>query len=410
MKGKNFFIIFALVIAVAILFTINSYQTKTQQEALSSLSANTLLKTIPADILAYTNAGKNANQEEIIKYTYVSNQVVGPQQYKGLKEDMSLRTPTSQAFVKAVKPLNAKESQVTYVGKFYSGLTFNQKDGEWRTVEYATTTKSAFLLQTKPTILTQMKGLLGQPVFAATYYAGGGDGYVGYYETYSSFSTVRSKEVGSPIMVDYTGSGGLFPILTAASDYYDSSAEFDIYRSFLPIDTSAIPSGAIISAATLYVYQGLLSSFDNADQYSFFRVVQATQANSASLDIADYNKCGVLDNPTGAGADKTSIGSGYIGVQFYSSNLSWIAKTGQTSACGTVAGTTCLGLREGHDISGVAPSTCCSRNRSHFIFSSSEQTGTYQDPYLEVTYTLPAIKINGGTMNINGGTVKVQGN
>ncbi|MFA6416285.1 MAG: hypothetical protein WCW56_02230 [Candidatus Paceibacterota bacterium] len=406
---KNKILISSFLVVVLLVFSgVYFYQTKAQQEALASLPDASLIK-IPLDnIIEYTDAGKNSNQEEVIKYTYLSEQVIGPQQYKGLKEDINLRTPTSQAFVKEVKPLNAKESQVTYVGKFYSGPTFsNQKDGEWRTVEYATTTKSAFLLQTKPTILTQMKGLLGQPVFAATYYAGGGDG--------ASMGTGEDGEYD------------ISPVRSLASGYSDSSSNgtqvyvyltsdyggyYELWRVFLPFNTSNIPSDAIISSANLNLM--INYKYTIADGYNYFRVVQTSQDSNSTLANGDYSKCGSLDAPT-AGASDTNMSSVTVSTSVYntvalnSTGLSWIKKSGQTSSCGVSAGWTCLGIRDGHD---VTDQNIAMEGASGISFATSELIGTSQDPYLDVTYSvvMPSVKINGGTMNINGGTVKVNGN
>jgi hypothetical protein len=64
-----------------------------------------------------------------------------------------------------------------------------------------------------------------------------------------------------------------------------------------------------------------------------------------------------------------------------------------------------LGLREGHDVLNSQPAIV-----SDIGFSTSEETGTTQDPYLSITYAATvtkAVKINGGTIKVNGGVLKI---
>lgn len=354
----------------------------------------------PADkIIQYTEYDKTGN---IIQYTYISNKEVLPSTYEGIKEDISKRTPNSQAFLKSSKPLNDKEVEETYVGKFYTKPRFYQEGNTWYELQSATTTKTAFFLQTRPTLLTKAKQFLGQPVFADTFYAGTGDGNITHGNALStSWATAHDATTGTS--VDQPTSSNSYEGVTYLSGYA-------IFRVFLPFNTSSIPSSATIQSGSLGVYVTAKDSDTSSDGYGYFQVVETSQPSSSALTTADYDLCGdAISNPTTGSntINYSSITTGdYSIFTLDSTGLSWVAANGVASSCGGGTGVTCLGIREGHDIQNVAGTTFTKRIR----INTSETTGTSQDPYLTVTYsvTAPALKINGGTVNINGGTVNVR--
>jgi len=166
---------------------------------------------------------------------------------------------------------------------------------------------------------------------------------------------------------------------------------YRVSRVFVPFDTTSIPNGAIITAATLNLYVIATSNTDN-DGDDWVNVVQTDQASTATLDNDDINNCGAVDNPT-EGATRIDIGN--ITLNQYnvwtlnSTGLTWINKNGNTL----------LGLREGHD----AIDSPIGTNLSDRIgFSSTEETGTTQDPYLEITYITPQINISDAWKNVEG--------
>lgn len=407
--------IIAAVLIVA-LISLDFYQTAKQKEGLSE---SQLLKVPKEKIIDYKlQAAENSNGPEensntIVKYRYISSKEVPAETYQGLKEDMSKRTKSSQAFLKSIKPISEELQQEEYVAKFYSGQAF-QKDGDkWYYVETATTTPQAFSSQIRLTLLDQVKEFFGQKVLADTIYSGAGDGYV--YEEGGANSTVNqawdnAHDVADGYFADYT------PSATASFGiyFYDSVSggrnAFDIYKMFLPFDTSAIPSDATIISATLNVYVTTKVNTKN-DGYDIVIVLQSTQANSATLVTSDYNEAGATttistnwDVP-----DITDITtSAYLTMN--ASSFSEIKRSGETSSCGTETGYTCLALREFHDPFNTHNTVDDEGNWNNLVtIRTSEYADITYDPYLAITYTGPPtlIKIDGGTVKIDGGTVKI---
>ncbi|MBP9855822.1 MAG: hypothetical protein KBC48_00730 [Candidatus Pacebacteria bacterium] len=385
-----------------------------------SLVGDTLsLKAPPERIVQYTeydefgrplaepSEGANNN---LIKYSYATEVEVPPANYEGVKEDISKRTPNAQLFLKSVEPINEEEVKETYVGKFYSNVTFDKRGNKWYQVESATTTKTAFNIQTKPTVLTQVKQFLGQPALADDYFAGTGDGWINHRSSTVWATTHDAATGGAVSSVD----APVFNNVTAGEEGFGSDWEID--RLFLPFDTSAISSGAAISAVSLNVYVNSTSTAGDLDTTNnYINVVQTTQPSSATLTTADYDLCGdAISNPT-TGATNISIHSGftaplpaYTAFTLNATGLTWVKKSGESSTCGGGTGVTCLGLREGHDITNTEPNPIAG-GTSGITVIPSEATGTSQDPYLTVTFSVasPALRINGGTLKINGGTLKV---
>lgn len=219
---------------------------------------------------------------------------------------------------------------------------------------------------------------------SASYYSGVGDGYVT--KINADWNTAHDATSGT---ADYTASSDQ-PARTGRG----SNGNFNMRRGFWPIDSSGLPSNAIISAATFSLYVTGKSDYDN-DGDDWMNLFETTQGSETSLVDNDYDNCGSVDNPT-EGATRIDIGdistSAYNNWTLDSTGISWIKRSGESSSCGSTAGYTCLGMREGHDaidssFTGVAGSW----NNINTYFS--EQTGTTNDPYLSVTYSVPVISI-----------------
>jgi len=396
-------------ILIIILVSVDFYQKAQQKEGLSE---NLLLKAPKEKIIDYkiissNDQGKKENSNTIIKYRYISNQKVPVGNYQGLTEDISKRTNNSQTFLKAVEPLNDKYHLERYVGRFYSSQTFQKTGDDWYYVETATTTPTAFASQTKLTLLDQVKELFGQKALADALapYAGAGDGYVHNFVDGHNWDQTHDAATGSSS--DNTGS------TAKTKSTVDITGDISIDRIFLPFDTSAISADTVIDSASLSVYVTVISNLDNEGDYplgnDFIRVVQTSQANSASLTTADFDQCGAIDNPT-AGATDIDISNMTVSAHntftLNSTGYDWIKRSGEVSNCGSTAGVTCLGLREGHDV--VDGEIDFAGNS--VTISTSEETGYTQDPFLIVffTATVPNIvKIDGGVIKIDGGIIKI---
>jgi hypothetical protein len=155
-----------------------------------------------------------------------------------------------------------------------------------------------------------------------------------------------------------------------------------IMRGFLPFDTSALPDNAVITGATLGLFVTGKSDAVN-DGMDFVTVVQGFQASSSSLTGADYSKAGdAIDNPT-EGTNRVDITgiptNAYQQWTFKSIGMSWISTTGVTL----------LAAREGHDVLDSLPGYQNTQSNLLDVYMS-EQPGTSQDPYLQITYYIPS--------------------
>lgn len=309
---------------------------------------------------------------DVAVYKYVSEVEVLPEKHNGIDEDVTKRTETSRTF---------QVADDTYVAKIYSGTTFtkDEKTDKWYEVETATTTTEIFLEETTPLL-----GLIKQ-VYADTIYAGAGDGEVEKSDD-SSWNPTHDAVTGET--ASPTGT-------TATAETGESvfSGIKKIARVFLPFNTSSIPSNALITSASLNVYVTAAPDF-NDDGNDFINVVNTSQANSTTLTTADYDQAGAIDNPTTGSTAKditTDITiSAYNTFTLNATGLSWVKVAGRTSSCGTSSGVTCLGLREGHDIKDVS----IGLGFQGIDISTSEASGTSQDPYLEVTYIIPIATVD----------------
>jgi len=204
-----------------------------------------------------------------------------------------------------------------------------------------------------------------------SYYSGAGDGNVYRVITDTTWSNARNTADGTG--VNYTGTNGNMAYSNFASPYYH------VARGFFPVDTSALPDNAIISSATFYIYA--LSDKAYVDNASFC-LIQTSQASPSSLAVGDYDAL-TLDSPS-EGASRIAISGITIGAYFSlslnSTGIGWISKTSWTL----------LGTRNSLDIDNTTPT-----GDNGITCATSEYAGTTSDPYLSVTYTVPAGKSQG---------------
>ncbi len=392
-------------IAIIALFAADIIQKNLQE---GGLSREQILKADKEDIIGFeikppeiTPAGRSI--PETVIYRYVSAKTVPAETYGGLKEDISKRSMNSQTFLKSVQQVSGSQVNREYVSKIYAAPVWKKEGDKWYRIETATTTKTAFFKQTRLTLLDRAKGLLGRQAMADTYYASSGDGYA-YTQTDGDWA--GAHDATSATVVNYTA--------TTSQAFTEEYNFFNTYtyvgRSFLTFDTSVITNSMTIVSATLNVYVVDAYDADN-DGQDYMNVVQTDQPSSSALTAADFDNCGSTTNPVigAAAVDLTGVSSStYLAFTLNSTGRGWIKRSGETSNCGTAAGVTCLGLREGHDIenSPILGSIFASTNGLYY--SASEETGTSQDPYLSITYISPDyLMIDGGTLKIDGGTMVV---
>ena len=204
-----------------------------------------------------------------------------------------------------------------------------------------------------------------------SYYAGVGDGYVYYSLPNEATWANAHNDTGTNATADYTSTTGM-------SGVNSDSGGYKTRRAFFPIDTSGIADNDTIDYATLNIY--VTATANGGSCASAYNIVQTSQANYGHLVANDYDNCGSTHSPTygATGILQSSLTtSAYNAWTLDSTGRGWIGKTASTT----------LGLRETtYDGADSTPSWTCT-----MTFSTSENTGTSQDPYLSVVTTPAAI-------------------
>ena len=264
----------------------------------------------------------------------------------------------------------------TYL-KGYKAWDTGDEDGNTTiTVEAKLYKKGNKLILRKTIPLSFLQKAKGR-VFTDTttsYYAGAGDGYVGHENTSGSWSTVHDATSGT--IVDYTS-------ITPLTRSFWDGGEFFIDRTFFPIDTSTIPDSASISGANLNIYISRSSiSTQCSINSGYITVIETSQASNTLLVVDDYDNIGIIEGIDSG--ERFTLCDGTTGAKSFSLNstgIGWISKTSYTN----------LGMRESHDITNTAVAQNSNHDNLFIESSSSEETGTDQDPYLSVTYTEVAV-------------------
>lgn len=275
----------------------------------------------------------------------------------------------------------------------YSGAPqfLEETPGNWKHIEYATTTPDAFDLQMEPSISSRFLSL-----------------FVAYAQFYPDASTVDGILVVDSCQSfathhdDTTADLASFAsdpqqVAKLQSDTCSNPNWLRIYRGIVGFDTSSIPDTDEITAATLSFY---VTAKDDAAFSQSVAIDHTVPANNTSLVVADYDVSGWDSTDQASRIALTSITtSAYNDFTLNSTGLSNISKTGNTW----------FGIRLSSDMDNSAPSWTA--DNAEFTMSMSEHTGTTQDPKLVVTHSAPAdpasavptTSINNGTLKINNG-------
>ena len=210
-----------------------------------------------------------------------------------------------------------------------------------------------------------------------TLYSMAGDGKIAYFASagvgQAQWDAVHDTAVGNA--PDYTTANR---VNFAASGV--AGPGVFLARGFLPFDTSALPANAVITSASLGLFVTGTSDTLN-DGNDFVTLTQGLEASPTSLAVNDYNKAGnATDDPT-EGANRIDITNittnSYIQWNLDAAGLSWITP-GEISQ---------FAVREGHDALDLY--TYQTNQADAINAYMSEQPGTSQDPYLQITYTIP---------------------
>lgn len=164
-----------------------------------------------------------------------------------------------------------------------------------------------------------------------------------------------------------------------ASVTFRTSGTGYLQRAFTPFDTSGIPDGDTISAASVYLY-GYAGQTVNDFTENLYGV-ESTCA-SDGITTADYSKAGDTNNPTvltsKAIADWAT--NAYNEMVLNATGLTKISKTGFTK----------LAWRIQHDTDDTYYNAAGGAKASQVVFYTSAETGTSKDPYIVVTHAAGA--------------------
>lgn len=230
-------------------------------------------------------------------------------------------------------------------------------------LELYTSDGKTFLRKTLPAAFLEQATYPVYTDHPTDYYAGAGDGAV--FMAGASWDTVHDAATGNS--ANYTNANTYWQFYKFSTTWYSS-------RLFFPIDTSGIDDGETVTAAILKLYGNAIIGFWTVNAYDYAVVVNTSQASTSTLATADYDQCGAIDSPT-EGSDHvvlSTFNGAYRDFTLNATGLGWINKTGVSM----------LGARHGGDVEDIDPDGL---GVSYRYVSTSEYTGTDQDPYLSVT-------------------------
>ena len=336
--------------------------------------------------IVFSAEARSEKGERYISYDYISDIEVGQEEYGKIKEEMSLRTENAQLFKKSEKVSKGVKTE-TWVAKVYAGSPFIKQNGKWYQIKTATTTIKAFEKQTEVSLFDKLFSVYA---LSTTTYAGAGDGFVAY-DSAGTWASRRGAVSGDA--ANYTNTTLPIVVDNNGSDVYY------IYRGYIPIDTSGLPAGSLISSSTLLIYPTAVTNEDN-DGNDYLGIQETFHDDKLDLIISDYCDIGYGDGgelPCQSTSTNQVVGgqvdistlttSRYHDISLNATGLTWIKDTSETSKCGQgevpgLTGWTCLGLRIGHDILNDPP-TGDARNQVSISSASGAGAAT-----LLIEYTI----------------------
>lgn len=246
----------------------------------------------------------------------------------------------------------------------YIGSPFYKQNNEWFYVETGTTTLEIWEKETSNNFIKKIIGFFVKNTKADTFYVGAGDGYVAY--SGNNWSTVRGASTGDE--ASHTAS-------YIKIDRRFISPNFYLSRAFFPADTSSIPDTDTITSAILHIKSD--GGCGNTGETVTLVAVTTSQSSPTSLSTADFNQIGSINLGTDTVVNDATPEWVDIIISNPDSNIN---KTGYTK----------LGIREkDFDFDNVQPSA----NAGFVCFYPSEETGTDNDPYYEITYSPSAAEV-----------------
>lgn len=303
--------------------------------------------------------------ETIVRYTYPSVPIT---EKLAPDEEVALRTVNSYTRI-----LGYQNNQRVLQTIVYEKEPFVRIGSEWHYRDSATTTLAAFY-GAHPALA--IKDRLIAVARAASYsgFSTSGDGWYEMSLTGDVDSSTTIDFGNCVNALDYSG----FPVAPSfknAGTLAEVRAQYrsnllgtcSISRGYLTFNTSSIPAGSTISAATLQVY---VTAKDNL--------------------VNDGNDAVIVTQPNAIWTAWSGSGSNALDItSITTSAYNTFTLNSGGYAMLTLGGTSVLGLQEGHDtISSMVTSTT---QGNSITYSTSEETGTAQDPTLSITYTEPPV-------------------
>ena len=389
-------LIFAIKIIVALVFAAVLafagfwiYDTYKESQHKNEVPFQLQLKAPPEEIIQ-SKAYKSAKGRNEIKYAYLADEVATIP-----NEDVTRRTQNSQTVVldtfKGQDGTLREKLRTTFTAspQFY-------KDKEtWRQIEYATTTQEVFSMsgaiphierrEFSEKVLSALFGI--RPVFAtvSTYYPNPDvettsvDGYINSQSTgnIDSSTAWNNARAGSSLIA--TDNGTIDEVRTSIvlvprTGNYNGT----VFRTFLLFDTSTLTTAATISSATLSLYVLTVTNI-NPGSGDALSVITTTPASNTAIVTGDWGNVGTTLQATGVSLSTLTTNT-YNAITLNSTGLGNISKTSITK----------FGLRTAEDISNTLP---VDGSQNDVTYSSADNTGTTQDPKLDVTYTTGSFSV-----------------
>jgi len=314
------------------------------QKDIAALPVNEKLKVESKEIIASSTKEYISNGKEVVKYSYKGAEVL-PEQ----NEIVDLRTDKNRVFTSTTDP-QYRVMRVYAPGSF----TKDETTGKWHAVDAATTTKTAYDLQTKSLIQNVMDRTITPVIDTIINKAEASSQTV--YETKDTFYGTSYSTGGEPdsAMIYYGGWG----------DFYYGHIEWDL---------TGTPTSAQTSVAqTCFKVE---TKATNWAQMSLYRITSSwTEAGVNSTTYPTYTTDGAVTMTTVA-ADET----------FYCTNVTTIYEGWKD---GTYSN---YGFRLHSAYNGD----------SRGAYYSEDQAGTDSDPYLQITYMADNCDIDSGTDDWN---------
>jgi hypothetical protein len=308
-----------------------------------------------------------------VSYTYYAEEL--PEKLHE-REIVTRRTEVADHYV--VRDIDERTREVRATFHLNPVRAIDDK-GVWRELKNATTTESAWNL--RPLTLAQKIEDVVMPVAHADFILAAGAGEVRRQTSGScSFAPVRSAAAGTAIGTGLVGVELINGAVGGTSD-----CEPSVFRSFLPFDTSSIPSGFPITSASIPI--GYSEMYDDEGGAVVALLTTTSQTTHTALALADFSKIATTTQVNTGATDLTlSFTPPPGGTHTYdiaAGSLSVIKRSGEASTCSATNGITCLGMyvnvgAGGESASNLGDSTDNNRWLA-LVFASTTLTSNYTD-------------------------------